>query len=189
MPDAISSLVWILRTLVFFVVIDRTMLWLIPRVASARAIAIVRRRAGGINRFHFHGLNTPTNCRTPMSTADALMTLCPYDVSDAPLRLSVTIPEDVYWSFCCYAQNSDNVFAMNDLQAVQQIGREVVFVLHCDSVKVATAGNEVSVPLKSSRGIALIRTGVPDPHDSPSLSLLASNQRLASVGVSDRSGK
>ena len=181
MPDAISSLLWIVTTLTFFVLIDRTMLWLVPRIASARAMAIVRRRAGGINRLHFHGLNTPTNCRTPMSTADALMTLCPYDVSGCALRLSVTIPQDVYWSICCYGPNADNIFSMNDLQAVQKIGRHVVFVLHCDSVKLDTADNEVSVPLKSSRGILLIRTGVPDPHDETSLCLLASNQKLANL--------
>jgi uncharacterized membrane protein len=122
-----------------------------------------------------------------MSTADALMTLCPFDVSVSTVRIRVTIPEDTYWSICCYGPNSDNVFAMNDLQALQKIGRKVVYVLHCNSVKVAMAGNEVSVPLKSSRGIVLIRTGVPDPHDAPSLSLLALNQRLASVAVSARS--
>ena len=188
MPDPVSCLVWILTTLMFLVMIDRTVLWLIPRMVSARATAIVRRRAGGINRLCFHGLNTPTNCRTPMSTADALMTLCVYDVSRGALRLSVTIPEDTYWSICCYAPNSDNVFSMNDLQAVRTIGRQVVFVLHSGTVNVATAANEISVPLTSYRGIVLIRTSVPDPVDAQSLALLTSNQSMASIIVDGPSG-
>ena len=76
---------------------------------------------------------------------------------------------------------------MNNLPAVQRIGRQVVFVLHGDSAKVATARHEISVPLKSSRGIAIIRTGVPDPHDFPTLTILAANQQLARVADSTRS--
>jgi uncharacterized membrane protein len=184
MPHVMSSVFWILTTMTFVVMIDRIVLWLVPRVISARAVAIVRRRAGGINRLYFHGLNTPTNCRTPMATADALMTLCPYDVSDAPLRLSVTIPEDTYWSICCYGPNSDNVFAMNDLQAIQNIGRHAVFVLHTNTMNVALASNEFPVSLKSHRGIVLIRTVVPDPLCNKSLERLVANQLAATCDQS-----
>ncbi len=179
MPPLVSSVFWILTTMTFVVMIDRTVLWLFPRMMSARAIAIVRRRAGGINRLYFHGLNTPSNCRTPMATADALMTLCPYDVSVVPLRLSVTIPEDTYWSICCYGPNSDNVFAMNDMQAIQKIGRHAVFVIHTNTMDVSLASNEFSVSLKSHRGIVLIRTVVPDPLCKRSLELLVANQMAA----------
>lgn len=182
--DTISSVGWILMTLLFFVVIDRTVLWLIPRIMSARAIAIVRRRGNGINRLHFHGLNTPENCRTPMATADALMTLCPYDVSVASLRIAVTIPEDTYWSFCCYGPNADNVFAMNDLQAVQKFGRHVVFVLHASEMNVVTAGGEFPVSLKSHRGIVLIRTVVPDPRSQELVEGLQSSQFAATCDQS-----
>ena len=179
MPDVMSCVVWILTTLTFVVMIDRTVLWLVPRVMSARAVAIVRRRAGGINRLHFHGLNTPENCRTPMATADALMTLCPYDVSVAPLRIRVTIPEETYWSLCCYAPNSDNVFSMNDRQAVQKFGRHVVFVLQNNKMNVPIAGNEFPISLKSPRGIVLIRTVVLDPQCKESLKRLQACQLAA----------
>jgi len=181
MPDAINSMVWILTTLAIAVIFDRAVLWFIPRIVSARAIAAIRRRAGGVNRLVFHGLNTLMNCRTPLSTADALITLCPYDVSVTPLRLGVTIPDDTYWSICCYGSNADNIFAMNDRQLPQRTGSNVFFALHTEGFPVEKSDNEISIPLKSACGILLIRTGVPDPHDQQTLAKLESNQRLACV--------
>lgn len=176
-----DGLIWILSTLVIAVTFDRAVLWLIPRVVSVQAIAAIRRRAGGVNRLVFHGLNTPVNCRTPLSTADALMTLCPYDVSVNPLRLRVTIPDDTYWSICCYGPNADNIFAMNDRQVLLSTASHVQFALHHEVVPCVIADNEISIPLKSPYGILLIRTAVPDPHDQRSLANLELNQRLAFV--------
>jgi|GEM_PF-2410489 len=141
---------WILSTLVIAIIFDRAVLWCIPRIVSARAIAAIRRRAGGVNRLVFHGLNTPMNCRTPLSTADALMTLCPYDVSVTPLRLSLTIPDDTDWSICCYGPNADNIFAMNDSQLPQRTGSNVFFALHTEGFPVEKSDNEISIPLKSA---------------------------------------
>ena len=182
MPDTWTGFwVGILATFVLAVIIDRSLLWIIPRIASEHAIAIVRRRAGGVNRLFFHGLNTPANCRTPLSTADALMTLCPYDVTNGPLRIRVTIPEAAYWSICCYGPNADNAFAMNDLQVIERVGRNAVFVLHLESLSSVVAADELAVPLKSARGMLLMRTAVADPQIPRSLEALESIQHRACI--------
>ena len=57
-----------------------------------------------------------TSRRVVMPSPDLLYSLCVYDLSKGPLRITARPALDTYWSVALYADNSDNFFVQNDRQ-------------------------------------------------------------------------
>jgi uncharacterized membrane protein len=57
-----------------------------------------------------------TSRRVVMPSPDLLYSLCVFDLSQGPLRITARPALDTYWSVALYADNSDNFFVQNDRQ-------------------------------------------------------------------------
>lgn len=89
---------------------------------------------------------------------DLLYSVCAYDVSKAPLRISASVP-DTYWSLSFFASNTDNFFVTNDRE-VKTNPVDILLVGPGTSYK--NPGNLQVVASPSTRGVALIRILITD---------------------------
>lgn len=90
---------------------------------------------------------------------DLLYSVCPYDVSEAPLRITAEVPH-AYWSLSCFASNTDNFFVINDRQVTSN-PVEIVLV-GPGRWSCRQAGNARVVVAPTARGAVLIRMLIPD---------------------------
>lgn len=111
---------------------------------------------------------------------DLLYSLCLYDVSQYPLRLTAVIPDN-YWSISGFAMNTDNFFAINDKQAKSN-PIEVVLVWK-DMTYQDTTGKAHVIVAPTNRGIILIRTVITSKADLPDLTEIQKKATIELVGA------
>jgi uncharacterized membrane protein len=110
---------------------------------------------------------------------DLLYSVCAYDVSKAPLRISASVP-DTYWSLSFFASNTDNFFVVNDQEVT---ARSVDILLAGPGTAYKNPGNVQVVTSPSSRGVALIRILITDEDRIEELTKI---QRQASCSPVDQ---
>lgn len=103
---------------------------------------------------------------------DLLYTVCVYDVSEKPLRISATVP-DTYWSISFYQTNTDNFFVLNDRQAVSN---SVDIVLVGPDMALPYAENAQVVVAPTKKGVFLLRSLIEDENQ---VGALIKTQKLA----------
>ena len=129
-----------------------------PR-AIMLALAWKGKDLGQKSNMLYHGPRVTAASRTVVRPSpDLLFSVCAYDVSKAPLRISASVP-DTYWSLSFFASNTDNFFVINDRE-VKANPAEIVLVGPGMSYK--TPGNAQVVTSPSNRGVALIRILITD---------------------------
>lgn len=107
----------------------------------------------------FHAPPTTAESRGVVRPSpDLLYSICLYDVTERPLRLTALVP-DSYWSVSCYASNTDNFFVMND-QQVKSNPVEVLLV--GKNMPYTDTGNAEVVVAPSDKGIVLFRLLITD---------------------------
>jgi uncharacterized membrane protein len=165
-------------------VIDRASPRLLVWFVSQRALSRHRGMAGGSNRLMLHGLNHASNCRTPLSVADAVVSYCVFDVSRAPLRLRANIPSGHYWSLTCYGLDTTNFFSLNDQQLEESHAesslsdyRTLTVVLSPRHQPIEPAEDERVIETTGPRGIILIRVLMNNPEDENELATIMKTQR------------
>ena len=154
-----------LATLALAAGVHFAVVWAAPRLILRQVISGISRRVG-INAALHASKPTAASRDVVLPSPDLLYTLCAFDVSARPVKLTATIPEDTYWSLSLYADNTDNFFVVNDRKVA---GKSVtVNLVGADSVQaseepVAVAPNTDAsqatflVRSPSKRGIALFR--------------------------------
>ena len=110
---------------------------------------------------------------------DLLYSVCAYDVSKVPLRISASVP-DTYWSLSFFASNTDNFFVINDLEVKTN---PVDILLVGPGVSYKNPGNAKVVTSPSNRGVALIRILITDENRIEELTKI---QRQASCSPVDQ---
>lgn len=110
---------------------------------------------------------------------DLLYSLCCYDVSNYPLRLTAVIPDN-YWSISGFAMNTDNFFAINDKQAKSN-PIEVVLIRKNMPYQDATGKAHV-IAAPTDRGIILIRTVITSKADLPGLAEIQKKATIELLG-------
>ena len=86
---------------------------------------------------------------------DLIYSICAFDVSKAPLRISAPVPKDTYFSLSMFGDNSDNFFVVNDRQLLKETV-EVILVQNEDQVE--GLGGAPIVVAPSDKGVVLFRT-------------------------------
>ncbi|MFZ2029483.1 MAG: DUF1254 domain-containing protein [Vitreimonas sp.] len=122
-------------------------------------VALQRVSGGGhYNAWHLSERVTKASRAIVRPSPDFAYSVCPYDLSNGPVRIHVT-PWSDYWSLSLYANNSDNYFVLDDREA--QNGVDVLLI----RAGSAPPDHETAtiVPSPSERGIALIRRLAPTP--------------------------
>jgi uncharacterized membrane protein len=110
---------------------------------------------------------------------DLLYSVCAYDVSEAPLRISASVP-DSYWSLSFFASNTDNFFVINDREVK---ANPVEILLVGPGMSYKSPGNAQVVTSPSTRGVALIRILITDEDRIEELTKI---QRQASCSPVDQ---
>ncbi len=117
--------------------------------------AIERLSQGRFNEWRVADRVTPLSRQIVRPSPDFAYSACPYDLSRGPISLRVA-PWNDYWSLSLYADNSDNFYVVNDIEAPQ--GADITLIATGDGLP------NVLTPViqsPSRRGIALIRRLAP----------------------------
>jgi uncharacterized membrane protein len=121
----------------------------------------------GTGRILFSDRPDESARRVVRPSPDLLYSICVYDVSKNPLRITTGAPQDTYWSVSFFADNTDNFFVFNDTKAqgksgtILLIGKGQTLPTHDGAVMV------VSAP--SPRGLVLFRTLISDDARLPEI--------------------
>lgn len=155
---------WLLAALAGAVLVHVAVLHAVPRMIMSAVLRGVGAQFG-VNTAAFPPRADASARTIVRPSPDLLYSLCAFDVSDGPVRVSATVPEDTYWSVALFSANTDNFFALNDRQVASGAGadgRQVELVL-------APAGSAVDVPpgatlveTPTAQGLVLTRTLITD---------------------------
>ncbi len=137
--------------------------------------------AGGANRWAFPPIATADNNPTVKMSPDVLYTILSYDVSEGPLRLSVPVSRDPFWSLTLFQANTDNVFGIDDRE-VEGDTYELIILGPNQSTPAVEIATAVASPTET--GIAIIRIVVPGPDKLQSLDSLRKAATATPMNVS-----
>ncbi len=131
---------------------------IIAHIITVIAIPIVIMNVA-ISKFPINQLvkapRTTAQSRTVVKPSpDLVYSIVSYDVSKEPIRFTVRVPTDTYWSVSCFEENTDNFFVVNDRQ-VKSNPAEILLVRK--GMKVPNTGNAQVVISPTNRGIMLVR--------------------------------
>ena len=146
---------WIVATLVLAVIFHVATVMAIPHLVMKIAHKRILKRAGSEVNTLIHSPRVTVDSRDVVKPSpDLLYSLCVYDVSEKPLRITAPVP-DTYWSLSFYQTNTDNFYVLNDRQAKTN---PVEVVLVGPSMRVPDIANAEVVVAPTEKGIFLLRT-------------------------------
>lgn len=164
---------WIILTLALAVVFHLLTVTLFPRVIMAVAIRRILNRSGSEISTLIHSPRVTVDSRQVVKPSpDLLYSICVYDVSEKPLRITAPVP-DTYWSISFYQTNTDNFYVINDRQ-VNSSTLDVVLV--GPDMVVPRVENVQVVVAPTNKGVFLLRSLIEDENK---LGDLIKIQRLA----------
>jgi uncharacterized membrane protein len=89
----------------------------LPHLAMLVAFHQMKHTYGADKNMFIHtGTPSPEFRNVPKPDPNLLYSLCVYDISKHPVRITAPIPDCSSWSVACYAANSTNFYATNDLK-------------------------------------------------------------------------
>lgn len=145
---------WLAATLILAGIIHIVAILLWPNFVMGRLISNLEGQSG-LNV----ALHTPRADETSRAVVrpspDLIYTICAFDLSEKPLKISAPIPKDTYFSLSMFDANTDNFFVVNDSQLSKEI---VEVVLVKDDMQVTELGGPPVVVAPSERGVLLFRT-------------------------------
>ncbi len=104
------------------------------------------------NAFHHGPRVTETSRGVVRPSPDLIYSVCVYDLSDGPVRITAPAPADGrYASISFYADNTDNYAVFNDRDPVFRGGLDVLLA------RKAVAGDGLVVESPSEKGVVLLR--------------------------------
>jgi uncharacterized membrane protein len=117
------------------------------------------------NQWIFSPPSTAASRKVVRPSADLLYSICCYDVSQHPLRLTARITE--FWSISGFSMDTDNFFVINDNQAKSN---PIEIVLTSKGIPFQDlTGKAYVIEAPSDKGIILIGAVVNSETDLPGL--------------------
>lgn len=147
-------LVWSAAVLSLAVIIHIVGIFAVPNVIMGTLIS----RAGDTNGVNtiFHVPRADASSRQVVRPSpDLVYSMCVFDVSDGPIKLTAPIPADTYWSLSAFDDNTNNFFVVNDRQLTTD---QVEFVLARNTYQSAAVGGAPVILSPSNTGVVLFRT-------------------------------
>jgi len=163
---------WLLLTLALAAAVHLVAVSLAPRAIMAAVFLVMKRNGRELNTAYHEPRPSAERSFVVMPSPDLLYSVCAFDVSETPLRITAAVP-DTYWSISMYAFNTDNFFVLNDQQAG---AKEIELVLTGPGRNQPAPGARVAVS-PTARGVVLFRTLIPSENR---LDELIRIQKLAS---------
>ena len=131
----------------------------LPTLIMARVMSAVASDANGSRILH---RDRPTSDARQVvrPSPDLLYSLCAYDVTRYPLKITTGAPTDTYWSVSFFADNTDNFHVLNDGQAE---GKSATILLIGQGQKIPPQAETVTVvSAPTTTGLVLFRTLISD---------------------------
>jgi uncharacterized membrane protein len=131
--------------------------------------------AGGVNTMFHSERPSHTSRSVVRPSPELLYSICWYDLSKAPLRVTTGAPAGTYWSAAVYRDNTDNFYVINDTMTQ---GAKADFILYGAAQISGGKGPFESqyghlglagVQSPSTTGLVLIRTLINDEARLPEI--------------------
>ncbi len=129
-----------------------------PTLIMSRVMSAIGTK--GTNQIAHSERATAAARKIVKPSPDLLYSLCVFDVSRRPLKITTAAPTDTYWSVAFYAANTDNFFVLNDTQA-KGLPATIVLMGQGQTVPPQPEGTRI-VTASTPRGIVLFRTLIND---------------------------
>jgi uncharacterized membrane protein len=149
---------WILFTLVLAAVTHVIVVSQLPTFIMGRVMAAIGNGAPG--NITFSDRPDETARRVVRPSPDLLYSVCIYDVSKNPLRITTGAPQGTYWSVSLFADNTDNFYVFNDKQA--QDKSATILLIGQGQQLPPQDGSMTVISAPSSKGVVLFRTLIND---------------------------
>jgi uncharacterized membrane protein len=137
----------------------------VPSLIMSRVMAAIGGEGSG--RILFSDRPDETARRVVRPSPDLLYSICVYDVSKNPLRITTGAPTGTYWSVSFFADNTDNFFVFNDTKAQGKSG--TILLIGRGQQLPAQEGAAMVVSAPSPRGLVLFRTLISDEARLPEI--------------------
>ncbi len=150
--------------------------WAVPRLIMDRII-VLGAADSGLERANGVTLPPPTDHtqrRIVMPSPDLLYATCFFDLTDEPMRVTLSTDYPRYWSIALYASTSDNFFVVNDRSAPDGRVELIVTAASHDSATSIPQNSETQVVSPTHRGMLLMRLLV---NDDPEVRAAAESAR------------
>jgi uncharacterized membrane protein len=131
----------------------------------------------GLERANGVTLPPPTDHtqrRIVMPSPDLLYATCFFDLTDEPMRVTLSTDYPRYWSIALYASTSDNFFVVNDRSAPDGRVELIVTAASHDSATSIPQNSGTRVVSPTHRGMLLMRLLV---NDDPEVRAAAESAR------------
>lgn len=152
----LSRIGWIAFVAGVAMIVYWTAIAAIPGTIMQLALGRLEQNAG-INTMGHAPLSTADRRIIVRPSPDLAYSTCLFDVSDGPVEISVDPIDAPYWSLSVYDEQTNAVFVRNDREA----GERPVRIVLMRAGQTAPDGLE-TVRVSSNRGLALVRTLVPE---------------------------
>lgn len=164
--------IWLLYVLLVALITYAAALHYVPTLVMQR----VAERIGPPNQIR-HARQADASARAVVRPSPNLLySICAYDLSSGPLRITAPVPAGTYWSVSVFDARSNNIFVENDLQA----GQSVDFLLADTRTLSQTNGLPV-VFSTTTRGVVLFRTVIDSKTDLDRLDKVRRQARCSPV--------
>jgi uncharacterized membrane protein len=174
----------LLAVIVVAIIVSLVLVIRIP--CNTMEITLTERFKYPRNHWIFAPPSTSESRAVVRPSPDLLYSLCCYDVSQYPLRLTALVPDN-YWSISGFGMNTDNFFVINDKQAKSN-PIEVVLISRGMMYQDST-GKAYVIVAPSDKGIILIRTVITGKADLPALMQVQRKATAELVGASAGAGQ
>ncbi len=168
------------RHLILAVIVGATAhaltVWAVPRLIMDRIIALGAADSG-LERANGVTLPPPTDHtqrRIVMPSPDLLYATCFFDLTDEPMRVTLSTDYPRYWAIALYASTSDNFFVVNDRSAPDGRVELIVTAASHDSATSIPQNSGTRVVSPTHRGMLLMRLLV---NDDPEVRAAAESAR------------
>ncbi|HTO39504.1 MAG TPA: DUF1254 domain-containing protein [Rhizomicrobium sp.] len=165
---------WIVATLVVAAVVHGFTLVAAPGFIMGKVLA----RMGPVNQMQHQGQVTAASRQVVRPSPDLLYSICPFDLSAGPLRVTAKVPPGTYWSVSIFDADTNNVFVRNDRQV--QGGIDLVLVRKADAGRAVPKG-ATAVPLPSVKGLVLFRTLIQNEADFAAIDAVRRQARCGTL--------
>lgn len=159
--NARATTLYIVAALAVAAAVHLGTVWYLPNMIMSRAMA----QMGAVNTIHHGQRATAAIHGVVRPSPDLLYSVCPFDLSKGPLRVTAPVPAGTYWSVSMFDAKTNNFFVRNDTQV--KGGKIDLLVTSADAsgVEPYVASEKIAyyyVAPEYSHGLVVFRTLVND---------------------------
>jgi uncharacterized membrane protein len=147
---------WGVFTLVVAALVHIGVVLYLPNIAMSKLASALEAR-GDVNAIQHAPRPDETSRGVVKPSPDLVYSICPYDVSVGPIRLTSPVP-DTYWSLSAFANDTENFLVINDVQAG---ANRVDLLLVAPDQNIENPENLPIMIAKTLTGVLLTRTLIP----------------------------